>query len=240
MRARLGTLYSRLACRFVKHATARVPASERGDGQKVLYLTFDDGPTDRTPEILAELAVHDLPAIHFLVGDQVRAHPRRVREILAAGHEIGNHTQSHVDAWKAPLRRVIRELTDCSRLLERTTGAPPRWVRPPFGRLTRPLVRWSKRHGQRLLLWDLMPPDFESAGDLAEVRRVGDVFLKGVRPGGIVVFHDNAKAGAVTARVLRECLPRLIDAGWRFERVPNDEPQLHSRHDRGANLKRSA
>lgn len=218
MRARLGTLYSRVACRFVRRATGRVPGESPRD--KVLYLTVDDGPTDRTPEILAALVEHGAPAIHFLVGDRVRASPDRVAEILAVGHEVGNHTQSHIDAWKAPARRVIRELTECGRLIADTCGAPPRWVRPPFGRLTKPLVRWSVRHGQRLLLWDLMPPDFESAGDLAHVRRVGEAFINGVRPGAIVVFHDNEKAGPVTARVMQEYLPRLADAGWRFERVP--------------------
>ncbi|MEX0701946.1 MAG: polysaccharide deacetylase family protein [Planctomycetales bacterium] len=222
MRARLGTLYSRLACRFVKRAVGRVPTGV--PGEKVLYLTFDDGPTDGTPEILAVLAAHRVPALHFLVGDRAGAQPRRVREILGAGHAIGNHTQSHVDAWKAPLRRVIRELSDCARLLEGIAGEPVRWLRPPFGRLTKPLVRWSRRHNQRLLLWDLMPPDFESGGDPAQAGRVARVLLRGVRPGGIVVFHDNAKAGPVTARVLRECLPRLIDAGWRFEAVPAHNP----------------
>ncbi len=210
MRARLGTLYSRAVSRFVSQVHCRLPA----ETEKQLFLTFDDGPTlEGTPELLEVLSEYDVRATFFLVGENAARHPEHVRELVARGHAIGNHTFTHADAWKLSTRQLLRELVQCTRVLETITESNIGWMRPPFGRVTRPMVRWCRRWKQQLLLWDVMPPDFEVG---VSQRRVCDTFLRGVRTGSVICMHDNAKSRRVTPNSLRECLPRLLSDGWQF------------------------
>ncbi len=97
-------------------------------------LTFDDGPNDRyTQEILEFLANYHARATFFMLGDYVRQRPLLAREVLAAGHLIGNHTMSHPNLLYASAKRVRQQLQDCSHSLEDALGAPVRYMRPPYG-----------------------------------------------------------------------------------------------------------
>ncbi len=212
MRAYWGTLFSRTISRCVPEIVSRIPSSE--SATKRVYLTFDDGPTAAgTPALLDVLAEHDVRATFFLLGENAQHHPELVEATLAAGHEIGNHTHTHIDAWKQPAEAVGKELDLCTETLEEMSGQSIRWIRPPFGRVTKSIVQWSRQQGQRLILWDIMPPDFEPT---ATIESVSANLMRGVRNGSIIVLHDNAKALPITAHVLERCLPQLKAEGYRF------------------------
>lgn len=220
-RAFLGTYFSRLACRLAPHPIGRLPPidssgtnSSSQTALKSLHLSFDDGPTDEgTPLLLDVLARYDVKASFFLIGENAHQQPDRVREIAAAGHQIGNHSWSHINAWSSSLRDTIRDFTRCRAELESIVSAGVTWVRPPFGYLTKPLVRWCKRHSQQMVLWDTMPPDFTPGKSPEDITRA---FRRRLRDRSIVCLHDNSTSRWVTPKSLDQLLPELIDSGWKF------------------------
>ena len=185
----------------------RLPAAE---GAKRLALTFDDGPTDTTVLLLDALG--DVPATFFLIGQNAKRRPDLVRELIDRGHEIGNHSWSHINGWRESVPTLVREYRRTDGLLRELTGRPVRWVRPPFGKFTYPLIHWARRRGQRVVLWDTMPADYSPRATVPRVVRT----LRSARDRSIICMHDNERSASITPQVLRETLPRLIDAGWTF------------------------
>lgn len=226
MRAFLGTCLVRAVSRFVPDALCRFEARhlETGEVNKTAALTFDDGPTDRgTPELLEVLAKFRVPATFFLLGQQAVQYPERVSEVVQAGHVAGNHSWSHLNCWRSPAEQITREFDRAALLLEELTQQPLRWMRPPYGKVTPTALRWSRLRRQQMLLWDVMPPDFEAGVSVERLKRVLNRRLQG---GSIVCLHDNAKSAPVTPRLLRETLPRLLEDGWRFVTLQSDyEPE---------------
>lgn len=185
----------------------------RNDGSRTLYLTFDDGPDESTPALLDLLARHEVPALFFLIGAHARRRPDLVRAIRDAGHAVGQHTDTHPDAWRTPAVTVAAEMDRATATLEDTLGQPVRWMRPPYGHVTFSMRAWCRARAQRIVMWDVMPGDFlSSATSEAIVRRV--VGLS--RPGSIIVLHEGGHARTVTPPALERILPYLPADGYRF------------------------
>lgn len=197
----------------------RLPNEAASENSRVATLTFDDGPTPGgTEELLAVLDEFHVPATHFVVGQQAERHPDLVQLMVDAGHAVGNHSWSHKDAWTESVPTTIREFRRTDELLRSLTQKAVRWVRPPFGKFTYPLIHWAKRRSQRVVLWDTMPPDYSERADVAYVGRT----LSRLRSRSIVCLHDNAHSRRFTPAALRETLPKLLDAGWSFVPLMSD------------------
>jgi peptidoglycan-N-acetylglucosamine deacetylase len=183
-------------------------------------LTFDDGPCPGSTERLLEsLSRHAVTAVFFLRGDQAAKHPWLVRAIQHAGHDIGSHSYAHLDAWRSPVREVLFDWNRATGVLEQLMGERVQWMRPPFGHFTLPLIRWSRRTGQRIVMWDCSVPDYRDGQDSA---RLLARLERQRRPRSIVLLHDNPTAKQVTPDLLAELLPRWRDAGWRFASLPSE------------------
>ncbi len=211
-------------------------ASAGPTGRPRLYLTFDDGPIpEETPWILEQLAAFGAQATFFCVGDNLRRHPAIARAALAAGHRLGNHTQHHRSAWNTPRADYLAGVAACEASLavshqllavgsrpsapekilladsQQLTASKPLF-RPPYGRLTWPVLR-ALRPYYRLIMWSLLTRDYDP--DLAPERALR-LTLAAARPGDIVVLHDSRKA----SRSLRFVLPRLLahyaELGYEF------------------------
>ncbi len=196
------------------------PSVHRGAGVRpAIALTFDDGPSESTPELLEILARHRAPATFFQVGANVRRLPEIAREIAAAGHEIGNHTDTHpMLALKSP-GFIEGELARAQETIQRATGQLPRHFRAPYG------VRWfglrqaQQRLGLSGVLWSSIALDWK--------RQTPDVvsrLIDGAAPGAILCLHDGRALErrpdiGVTLQAVRELLPKLIELGYRFEKV---------------------
>jgi len=205
---RIATHLPRLAGRFFPDLLSRIQTDER-----VVYLTFDDGPTDTlTAPLLDLLARFEAQATFFMIGEHAARHPDLVRATLQAGHTIGNHTYTHPDAWHTAPARILSELEKTTVLLEDLIQQPLRWMRPPYGRLTETMRHWCKVRRQRLTLWDVMPGDFLPG---KTTKQLECFLLKHIRPGSIVVLHDNPKAGTMP-EALQTVLSTLSQEGWRF------------------------
>lgn len=209
IRAALYSHVPRLAAPLLPGCTARIAGAGRS-----VFLTFDDGPDETsTPLLLDRLAAHAAHATFFLVGERAARQPGLVRQIVTQGHTIGQHGYAHLDAWRAAPRRIREEMERASGVLEEITGTPVRWARPPYGHLTPGAIRWARRNGQRIALWDLMPADFLPGASAEEVARI---LTSGARPGGIVVLHDGPRVAGIAAAALDLALPSLAARGFDF------------------------
>ena len=183
-----------------------------------LYLTFDDGPTAiATDAILRILDRYQARATFFLIGHHVSAHPQRVRRIVEAGHAVGNHTFTHVDAWQTAHTKVVDELKRTAQAITACTGGAVPLLRPPYGHLTPQLCRWAGQHGGRVVMWDVMPADFQRSASAPSVARFTTAYA---RPGSIVVLHDNPMTEPVTLDALEAILRWGRAQNWRFAALP--------------------
>jgi len=179
-----------------------------------LALTFDDGPHPTgTPALLDVLDEHQVPAVFFLIGERARQWPELVREILARGHAIGNHSWTHADFWKCSKEELLSELNHCQQTLEDLAGAPVPWVRPPYGHVTWTVRHWARDRGARVVLWDLLPPDYSPVPD---VDRLEKVYQKYHRSGSIICLHDNDNSARVTPQLLQRIIPGARSHGFNF------------------------
>ncbi|MFZ1083918.1 MAG: polysaccharide deacetylase family protein [Terracidiphilus sp.] len=158
-----------------------------------LALTFDDGPNATwTPRLLEVLARHGIRASFFLVGSRAEAEPALVRSIAAAGHQIGNHSWSHLNLAFASAQTIEDELTRSSQLLEQITGAPICYFRPPFGARRPEALRAARRLGMVPVMWNAMTSDWKnpSADEIARrLTRKIDSLTRHDRAANIVL-HD--------------------------------------------------
>lgn len=180
---------------------------------RVLSLTFDDGPDPRTtPRLLDVLAAHDVPAVFFLWGDHVVDHPSVVRDVVAAGHAVGNHSMHHDDlaSWSpADVRADLLEAH--AAITAAAPGVTVPWFRAPYGSWgASPDV--AAALGMQPLGWRLAVGDWEPPGVDELVRRIEG----GVEPGGVVLLHDGGGDRTQTVDAVELLLPRLLADGWTF------------------------
>jgi len=191
----------------------------RADGRgarKTIALTFDDGPDPtHTPELLAALAELDVKATFFVVGSGVDAHPEVCRQIVAGGHELGNHTYHHRYLPLAGSTRVARELIATDRAIEAATGVVPTLARPPWGARRPSTCSTFSRLAKRLVLWDVNTFDWRGG----TAPEIADRVLARARPGSIVLMHDARPGGDVTVAAVRLLVPALRARGFELVTV---------------------
>ncbi|TGE24999.1 polysaccharide deacetylase family protein [Hymenobacter aquaticus] len=180
-----------------------------------LYLTFDDGPIpEETPWVLEQLAQFNAKALFFCVGDNLLRHPDVARQVVAAGHQLGNHTHHHLSGWSTPAAAYYADIARCQQALDAVLPAgAPRFFRPPYGRLT-PSLNRHLRPDYRIVMWDLLTCDYDR--DYAPEKCLRDA-LRLTRPGSVVVFHDSLKASGNLRYVLPRYLAHFAGQGFRFE-----------------------
>lgn len=195
------------------------PVGTHCDGAGI-WLTIDDGPDpDTTPRLLDLLDEHGAKATFFVIGEKVEKHPELAREIVARGHQLGNHTFGHPSAmfWGAGPGRTRREIEGANRAIGKVTGVVPRWFRAPVGHsnyFTHPV---TDEAGLQVIGWTRRGLDGVSLDVPAVLRRL----TRGMQRGDIVVMHD---ARPVSGQVLAGLLERIGEAGLRCE-LPGEGPR---------------
>jgi peptidoglycan-N-acetylglucosamine deacetylase len=174
-------------------------------GQRMVALTFDDGPSGRTSAILRVLAHHRAHATFFVVGRATRGMDPLLRHMTAAGNELADHTYSHADLLVLSKPKRTDELRWTSALVEQATGVKPRFFRPPYGATGTAVNRLGRSLGLVPVLWSVDSRDWQLPGTRAIVRRV----LANVKPGAIVLLHDGGGDRHETLRALPAILRAL-------------------------------
>lgn len=180
---------------------------------KVLYLTFDDGPIPEvTPFVLNTLEKFKAKATFFCIGDNVRKHPDIYNMVQEAGHQIGNHTFNHLNGWKTSTGLYMQNVQKCDEL----TGT--RLFRPPYGRISPSQINTFKTEypNGKIIMWDVLSGDFDTKID---AEKCYQNVIKSAVPGSIIVFHDSIKAYARLCGALPKALEYWKKQGYRFEAI---------------------
>jgi peptidoglycan/xylan/chitin deacetylase (PgdA/CDA1 family) len=204
----------------VPSASILAPSVCRGVANRpAIALTFDDGPSESTPRLLEILAHSAAPATFFQCGANVRRLPDIARQVAAAGHEIGNHTDTHPMLHFKSRDYIDREVTAAQETIVRITGATPRFFRAPYG------VRWfGLREVQRRLdltgvMWTTLAMDWKRP-----LEQVISRLTREAANGAILCLHDGRALQSrpdirVTLEAVRAVLPKLMEQGFHFEKV---------------------
>ena len=181
--------------------------------EKVIYLTFDDGPIPEvTPWTLEQLALYNAKASFFCVGENVQKYPAIFEQVVKNGHTVGNHTFNHLNGWTSDNISYFHNVRHCARLVDSVL------FRPPYGRLKPKQAQFLQRH-YRIVMWDILSGDFDPT--LSNEQCLENV-LNNVQNGSIVVFHDSLKAKEKLEFVLPQVLKTLAAQGYRFEALSNE------------------
>lgn len=185
--------------------------------EKVLYLTFDDGPhPEITLEVMDTLATYNAKASFFCVGQNVARFPDVVRAAHAAGHTIGNHTQHHLNGWRTGRNAYLADIAACDEALVDALGQPVQHFRPPYGK-PKLNTLGVLRQRYEVVMWDVIAGDFVLDW---EPERVSANVLRHAGPGSIVVLHDSEKCYARLMPALRAALDHFSGLGYAFEALP--------------------
>jgi peptidoglycan/xylan/chitin deacetylase (PgdA/CDA1 family) len=194
-----------------------------GNNPDEVALTYDDGPNDAvTDQLLDILARYETRATFFMIGRFVRQRPEIVRRVHAAGHLIGNHTDTH--PWLSfQSARVIREeLRACNQALEDALGAPVRYLRPPHGARRPAVFRIATELGLTLVQWNAMGHDWELIGPDRILAHVDHGLHRDRQrqTGANILLHDGGHEGIGADRydtltVTAQLLERFAHEGLR-------------------------
>jgi peptidoglycan/xylan/chitin deacetylase (PgdA/CDA1 family) len=202
------TLASAAAASYAGYASM-APTSQlygrtltHGSDPNQIALTFDDGPNDpHTMHLLDLLARHNAKATFFLIGRYVRQRPEIARAILAAEHEIGNHTNSHPNLILVSAARLRQELADCNKALEDALGKRVTLFRPPFGGRRPNVLRTARGMGLSPIMWSVTGYDWSAKSAAEIVKKVsGQVDSRHKPQGEIVLLHDGGHLAFGTDR----------------------------------------
>lgn len=203
------------------------------NGEKVIYLTFDDGPHPiYTEKLLDVLSAYQIKGTFFVVGKYAEDHPELIARMQAEGHVIGLHSYSHTSAMVQTASKTREDFEKGINALKRC-GVAPELYRPPWGHVNWFTLKQLRRSEMRLVLWDVMAEDWEADADEMRMQRK---LLKRTGPGDIVCLHDRQADGflaeAETApyseihlnlppirmiSALEKTIPLWLEQGYRFE-----------------------
>jgi peptidoglycan-N-acetylglucosamine deacetylase len=176
--------------------------------EKLLYLTFDDGPDpDSTPQLLNILDEYSVKVLFFCGGETAEKYPELVNLMISRGHLIGNHGYMHLDGLRTSTEKYLKNVLKADGVTSSVM------FRPPFGRMRIKQYRRLKKQ-YRIILWDIMPYDFaRSFGS----HRSLQILMKKIRPGSIIVLHDSPSSLANT--ITGEFISNAVSSGYRFELI---------------------
>jgi peptidoglycan/xylan/chitin deacetylase (PgdA/CDA1 family) len=179
-----------------------------------IAMTFDDGPhAENTPRLLDMLKQRKLKATFFVVGQCAAEFPQIMKRIVAEGHEVASHSWSHPNLAKMGEGSVSEQLQKTHDIIEQTTGAPPKVMRPPYGSFTTNQRAWAhKKWGYKTIMWDVDPLDWK----IRNASRVHSAIVQRAVPGSIILAHDIHKT---TVDAMPQTFDDLLEKGFKFVTV---------------------
>ena len=186
--------------------------------EKVIYLTFDDGPTPEiTDWVLNTLDTFDAKATFFCIGHNIEKHPDIFKSIINKGHAIGNHTYNHLKGWKTKTTDYLINIYKTQIIIDSSYNIKPLLFRPPYGRIKLKQVKALSKLNYQIIMWNVLSKDWDKTVEKEVCLRN---VIQNTKEGDIVVLHDSIKA----SRNMQYTLPRMLDhftkEGYKFKRIP--------------------
>jgi membrane peptidoglycan carboxypeptidase len=189
------------------------PVVHTAHAGKRLALTFDDGPSDYTPQVLDLLAKYHIKATFCMVGENVSWYPATVRRIVADGHRLCNHSMHHDDLGLMPAAGAKADIQGDDAQIERAApGAVVTYYRAPYGDFGR-TARIASQLGHTPLGWLVDPDDWKLPGATVIAQRIEQQLT----PRAVVLVHDGGGDRQQTVDALKILIPKLISEGWTFD-----------------------
>jgi len=209
--------------------------------EKVIYLTFDDGPhPEITAWVMDELKKFQVKASFFCVGDNLSKFPDVAKRLLKEGHQIGNHTMRHVKGWRNNNNDYLQDIENCEAEIRRIhwlfsteNGNLACWedpksqrvpmlnnhfqlkpFRPPYGQIKPSQIKELRERGYEIIQWSDLSCDYVKHLNCEQSL---SALVKNAKPGSIVVFHDSEKAEIQLKQILPSYLEAMLTAGFTFD-----------------------
>lgn len=180
---------------------------------KRIVLTFDDGPHPRqTRQIMDVLDSYGIKATFFVIGVNAKTYPGIIREVLERGHEVGNHTYSHLHAAKLNGDALEAQILDCEQEIFTQTGQAVRLFRPPEGAMSTQMRQKVRELGYTSVLWTLDTRDWAHTPP----EQICEYIVSNAKNGDIILMHDYIGSNSPTVQALELFIPILLDDGFTF------------------------
>ncbi|MCU0517581.1 MAG: polysaccharide deacetylase family protein [Oscillatoria sp. Prado101] len=183
--------------------------------EKVVALTFDDGPWPSTPAVLDILKRNSIKATFFWIGRHLQKYPDIARRVVAEGHAIGNHTWNHryepVDQSTA-----AKEIGSTAALIYKITGVTTSLFRPPGGLLNNGFAAWAQKQKMAVAIWSTDSREFWHPSS----EQIASTVLNNIQSGGVVLMHDGGGEHSATVRALPPIIAELKKRGYKFVTLP--------------------
>jgi peptidoglycan-N-acetylglucosamine deacetylase len=181
--------------------------------EKIIYLTFDDGPHPvATNFVLEQLKIYNAKATFFCIGKNVVEYAEVYRQIIDEGHQPGNHTYNHCNGWKTADKEYLDNISAAKKIID------SKLFRPPYGRITKFQLSLLSTFNFQLtsIMWTVLSGDFDIK--LSKEKCLSNV-LQNTGSGSIVVFHDSEKAYEKLQYTLPKVLEYFTSKGYSFEKL---------------------
>ncbi|WP_151736335.1 polysaccharide deacetylase family protein ['Paenibacillus yunnanensis' Narsing Rao et al. 2020] len=192
----------------------------QGPRLRIVALTFDDVPDPRfTPQLLEVLRRNHVKATFFVVGSRAEKHPRIIAQMVRDGHSIGNHSYNHPEFGRLSMPEFQSQIIRTENILRAQTGFKPRLIRPPYGDISEPQVRWARDRGYKIVNWNVDSLDWKSLPK----TQVRNNILAHAGKGAVILQHGGGGQSSNlqgTIQALPEVIRILRKRGYTFVTVP--------------------
>jgi peptidoglycan/xylan/chitin deacetylase (PgdA/CDA1 family) len=181
--------------------------------QKIIYLTFDDGPVPNVTEfVLNTLKSFKIKATFFCIGDNIVKHPEVFERLKSEGHTIGNHTFNHLNGWKTDDKTYLQNFLTCQDFTQTNL------FRPPYGRIKKSQISSLRSEVPQLeiIMWDVLSGDFDAS---LSPEKCYQNIINNAENGSIIVFHDSLKAFDRLKYALPKAIEFLLNEGYQFAKL---------------------
>lgn len=177
---------------------------------KTVMLTFDDGPhNSNTPRVLEVLKKHEVKAVFFVIGKNIKGNETILKQLISDGHQIGNHSFSHhnwIDVWST--KKVKEDFNECQKLIEQFQPGT-KLFRPPYGVTNPNIAKAVKQLGLQSIGWNIRSYDTS----IKDISKIKERVLSQLKPGAIILLHDRLD---FMSELLEELIPMIKSKGYQF------------------------
>ena len=187
------------------------------NNEKIVYLTFDDGPTPEiTNWVINELNKYSAKATFFCIGNNIKQHPEIIIDLIKNQHSVGNHTFNHSNGWQTSSTNYLKTVQQFEQQLSKINNFKTNIFRPPYGKITPLQAHNIKSLGYKIIMWDILSADFDTT--ISPEKCLKNV-LSNIESGSIIVFHDSKKAFKNLEYALPKTLEYLYTNGFICETI---------------------